>query len=66
MGQFRSTPCTKKHVEEGTTTRLTYCVTAMCGWRTYMEDAHIAKTDIGNGCSLFAVFDGHGGRERVM
>ena len=33
----------------------------MCGWRTYMEDKHIVKDDIGNGCSLFAVFDGHGG-----
>jgi len=27
-----------------------------------MEDAHIAKTDIGNGnISVFGVFDGHGG-----
>lgn len=28
-----------------------------------MEDAHIASADIGNGISLFAVFDGHGGSE---
>lgn len=28
-----------------------------------MEDAHLTKTDIGDGISLFAVFDGHGGRE---
>ena len=28
-----------------------------------MEDAHIAELDIGDGNSLFAVFDGHGGHE---
>jgi len=28
------------------------------------EDAHITNTkDLGNGRSLFAVFDGHGGKE---
>ena len=35
----------------------------MQGWRGSMEDAHIAEPDIGDGNSLFAVFDGHGGRE---
>jgi len=28
-----------------------------------MEDAHIAKTNIANGVSVFGVFDGHGGKE---
>ena len=28
-----------------------------------MEDSHIAETDIGDGNSLFGVFDGHGGPE---
>lgn len=28
-----------------------------------MEDAHIYKADIGDGVSLFGVFDGHGGDE---
>lgn len=27
-----------------------------------MEDAHIANTNLGNGLSLFGVFDGHGGK----
>lgn len=27
------------------------------------EDAHVAALDVGNGCSIFGVFDGHGGRE---
>ena len=28
-----------------------------------MEDSHIAHLDIGEGISLFGVFDGHGGAE---
>lgn len=28
-----------------------------------MEDSHIAELDIGDGNSLFGVFDGHGGSE---
>ena len=60
---FRTTPCTKKQTEEGSSQQLSYCVTAMCGWRTYMEDTYVAKADIGDNISLFAVFDGHGGKE---
>ena len=33
----------------------------MQGWRRSMEDSHIAHMDLENGCSLFGVFDGHGG-----
>lgn len=41
-----------------------YVAVSMQGWRTTMEDAHIAHIDIdGNGTSLFGVFDGHGGHE---
>lgn len=35
----------------------------MCGWRKFMEDAHVSLLDLGDGNSLFAVFDGHGGPE---
>ena len=31
-----------------------------------MEDSHIAHTDLGNGLSLFGVFDGHGGQEVAL
>ena len=31
------------------------------GWRRAMEDAAICELDIGNGNSVFGVFDGHGG-----
>jgi protein phosphatase 1G len=33
----------------------------MQGWRRSMEDAHIANLDLGDGVSIFGVFDGHGG-----
>jgi len=33
----------------------------MQGWRRSMEDSHIANLDIGDGVSIFGVFDGHGG-----
>ena len=32
------------------------------GWRPTMEDEHICSLDLGDGNSLFGVFDGHGGR----
>ena len=36
----------------------------MQGWRPSMEDTHIANlTDLGDGLSIFAVFDGHRGSE---
>lgn len=38
----------------------------MQGWRRSMEDSHIAHTDLDNGCSLFGVFDGHGGQEVAL
>lgn len=31
-----------------------------------MEDSHIANTNLGNGVSLFGVFDGHGGQEVAL
>ena len=36
------------------------------GWRRSMEDAAIAELDIGNGNSLFGVFDGHGGTNLLI
>lgn len=35
----------------------------MQGWRKSQEDAHITRTDLPDGVSLFGVFDGHGGKE---
>jgi len=38
-----------------------YAATGMQGWRKTMEDSHIAELNLGDGCSVFGVFDGHGG-----
>jgi len=40
-----------------------YGASGMQGWRTNMEDSHIAKFNISPKVSIFGVFDGHGGRE---
>jgi serine/threonine protein phosphatase PrpC len=37
------------------------------GWRNYMEDAHISMSPLSdNKSSLFAVFDGHGGKPVIL
>jgi len=33
----------------------------MQGWRKGMEDSHIADIKVDNECTIFGVFDGHGG-----
>lgn len=33
----------------------------MQGWRKQQEDSHVVNVDIGDGCMVFGVFDGHGG-----
>lgn len=64
MGQYRSVPDKTKKTELGESKRMTFVASGMCGWRLYMEDAHIAKANLGPpNMSLFAVFDGHGGGE---
>ncbi|RLN55711.1 hypothetical protein BBJ29_006812 [Phytophthora kernoviae] len=65
MGNFLATPITEKETEKGKGNGLQYAVASMQGWRTGMEDAHVAQVNpegLPQGCSLFAVFDGHGGR----
>jgi len=38
----------------------------MQGWRNTMEDSHIAEVDLGNGVSFFGVYDGHGGKQKLI
>lgn len=63
MGVYLSTPSTTKESEEGEIPELRYAASSMQGWRMSMEDAHICHPNIKPGVHLFAVFDGHGGRE---
>lgn len=65
MGNFLATPITEKDTEGGEGNSLSFGLATMQGWRTGMEDSHIALINpkgLPKGCSLFAVFDGHGGR----
>lgn len=58
-------PVTGKEVDDGgdlNASGLHYGLAAMQGWRRNMEDAHLAVTELDDKISLFAVFDGHGGR----
>lgn len=50
--------------EEGEANGLTYGVSSIQGWRTEMEDAHTVAKNLDKfpDCSLYAVFDGHGGQ----
>jgi serine/threonine protein phosphatase PrpC len=66
MGSFRSQPDLNKHsLTKNGTGNISYSVTNMCGWRIYMEDAHITLSPTPNNPknSIFGVFDGHGGAE---
>ncbi|XP_022909138.1 protein phosphatase 1A [Onthophagus taurus] len=64
MGAFLDKPKTEKFLEQGEGNGLRYGVASMQGWRLEMEDAHMARTNLGNALkdwSYFAVFDGHAG-----
>lgn len=63
MGLYLSKPDKNKTSSSGENAQLRFGVSAMQGWRTSMEDAHMAFPDLSAGISLFGVFDGHGGAE---
>jgi protein phosphatase 1B len=66
MGGILDKPNTDKYNEHGEGNGLRYGVSSMQGWRCEMEDAHYAKTDLGEKLedwSYFAVFDGHSGEQ---
>ncbi|CAE7249263.1 ptc2 [Symbiodinium pilosum] len=66
MGSYLSQPVTDKESCYGRGRGHVWGCSAMQGWRTGMEDAHIAVSGLGDELdelSLFGVFDGHGGAE---
>ena len=68
MGHYLSEPKTEKTSESGvadatSNLNLSYSAVSMQGWRRTMEDALTVETKLSQGEGLFAVFDGHGGRE---
>lgn len=66
MGAYLDTPNREKHSEHGKNDMCAWGATGMQGWRTGMEDAHIANEislPANKKGMLFGVFDGHGGQE---
>lgn len=64
MGAFLERPKTNKTLEQGEGNGLQFGVASMQGWRTEMEDAHMARSNLDGALkdwSYFAVFDGHAG-----
>lgn len=66
MGDFLTKPITEKNATDGKNDKFIYGACSMQGWRKSNEDAHIHNLDLGDGNSLFAVFDGHGGEQVAM
>lgn len=66
MGNLLPAPITDKETRTGEGNGLVYGISAMQGWRKHMEDTHIASISPMNfpsEVSIFAVCDGHGGKE---
>lgn len=66
MGDFLTKPITEKNATDGKNERFLFGAGSMQGWRKSNEDAHIHTLNLGDGNSLFAVFDGHGGEQVAM
>jgi serine/threonine protein phosphatase PrpC len=63
MGEYLAKPDRNKEIDTGFSSELRFCAVGMQGWRRSMEDSHIANVkDLGDQCSFFGVFDGHGGK----
>jgi serine/threonine protein phosphatase PrpC len=64
---YLSEPNKTKTSIEGETEEFKYVATGMQGWRINMEDAHVVITGYGGdpSCSLFGIFDGHGGTHYI-
>ena len=60
------TPVTEKSIKQGSGSNLTYCRGSMQAYTKIMEDSSIQMTDVGDGNSIFAVFDGHGGSSNIL
>ena len=65
MGNYLAQPNTEKNIVMKDCRRqgIKFTLCEMQGWRRQMEDSAICENDLGDGNSLFAVFDGHGGFE---
>lgn len=63
MGVYLSEPNKNKVTIEGSSQTMRFAASEMQGWRSHMEDAHISELSLTPDSCIFAVFDGHGGKE---
>jgi serine/threonine protein phosphatase PrpC len=67
MGAYLDAPIKDKNPEPGQNDMAVWGACAMQGWRCSMEDAHLCKEvkipNTNEKGMIFAVFDGHGGKE---
>ena len=62
MGAHLEAPIREKVTDYDQGANVRYVAMAMQGWRSKMEDSHIAHINLeGKGVSVFGVFDGHAG-----
>ena len=66
MGEYLSSPKLEPEILDGDEAVYVYGMCSVQGWRTEMEDTHIVVPNIVDGVSLFAVMDGHGGKEVAL
>uniref|UniRef100_A0A0N4Z6I6 protein-serine/threonine phosphatase n=1 Tax=Parastrongyloides trichosuri TaxID=131310 RepID=A0A0N4Z6I6_PARTI len=63
MGAYLDRPITESHYDHGKNDKIKYVAASMQGWRNEQEDAHNAILDLEKDIHMFAVYDGHGGKE---
>jgi serine/threonine protein phosphatase PrpC len=63
MGEYLSSPKLDPEILDGDEATYMYGMCSIQGWRMEMEDTHVVVPNIVDGVSLFAVMDGHGGKE---
>uniref|UniRef100_A0A0N5BB98 protein-serine/threonine phosphatase n=1 Tax=Strongyloides papillosus TaxID=174720 RepID=A0A0N5BB98_STREA len=63
MGAYLDRPITESHYDYGKNDKIKYVAASMQGWRTEQEDAHNAILDLEKDIHMFAVYDGHGGKD---
>lgn len=63
MGAYLSRPIFEPDTVCGSGHGMAFGASSVQGWRVTQEDAHNCILDFDKDCSLFAVYDGHGGSE---
>lgn len=66
MGAYLAKPIFEPDTMCGSGHGMAFGASSVQGWRVTQEDAHNCILDYDKDCSLFAVYDGHGGSEVIF